>query len=396
MIQIEQHVQDISEIFFAVTDQQATKVGANSVLEGFLYAIAKTGQMINKDVMNLIADFSLDNAIGSQLDTYATNNGFPIRNNSTQSSTYILLIATEGTIYVANTHQFISNTGELFNLIEDVTISSLGFAYAKIISVNSSKNTNVAANTIVKCSPAPAGHLACSNDFQCTGGRDIESDTDYRNRLKQTFNILAIDTISKYEQIFNKINNRVLKVYKGGINNLTGNIIFYLASINGADFTESELTIIKNDSYKYLSISEQEKGIELLNINYLNIDFSARLDLQADIDINKFRTELQISFQRKYDYRYIEPNSTINRLDLLLITQKNLYVKKILDKYFLLNGYTNDITIPELTLPRFRSFQIYDINGTLISDNSNLINSNYSTFWVSKTDLDFQSLLFNL
>lgn len=55
-IQIEQHVKDITELFFAVTNGDATKIGTNSVLEGLFYGIAKTGQMINKDVLNLMAD----------------------------------------------------------------------------------------------------------------------------------------------------------------------------------------------------------------------------------------------------------------------------------------------------------------------------------------------------
>ena len=195
-IQIEQHLKDIQELFFAVTDGKATKVGVNSVLEGLLYGIAKTGQVLNKDVLNLAADNNIDLAFGSQLDNYALKNGYPLRFASTQSSTYIFIVANVGTIYIANTHQFISINGEIFNLTENVTITSLGFTYAKIISVNSSSGTNVNANTIVKCNPAPIGHLYCWNDFNCVGGRDIEGDQDFRNRLKQTLNILSVGTIA--------------------------------------------------------------------------------------------------------------------------------------------------------------------------------------------------------
>ena len=191
-----------------------------------------------------------------------------------------------------------------------------------------------------------------------------------------------------------KINNRVLKVFKGGCDFLSGQYILYLESVNGIDFSSDELKKITDESYKYLSLTDQTNGIELRNINYFNIDFSARIELNLNIDVNSFRVQLQRNFQRKYDYRYIEPNDIISRLDLMLTTQKQNGTKRILDNYFLLNGDIQDIVIPDLGMPRFRSFVLYDLNGNIISNNSNT--SNYSTFFQNYSQSDFQALLRNI
>ena len=395
-VQIEQHIQDIAELFFAVTNNQATKVGADGILEGLLYGIAKTGQVINKDVLNLIADNNIDTAFGDQLDNFSSQNGYPARYGATSSSTYLFLVATSGTTYISGTHQFVSNNGKVFNLDSDITISSIGFAYVKINSIDVGVNSNVAANSITKCTPAPTGHLSCWNDYIAVGGRDVENDTDYRNRLKQTLNIFARGTLSQLEQVFIKINNRVLKIYKGGYSSTTGSYIIYVASINSVDFSPTEFAVLVAQSESFLSITEQNTGIELRNVNYLTIDFSARVDIQTGVDINKVRTSLQRSFQRKYDYRYLNYGDVISRLELMLITQRTTYINRLLDTYFLLNGMASDITLPNITLPRWRSFILYDLNGNIISDNNNSINPTYSTFYNNYSDAEFQALLTNI
>jgi len=394
-IQIEQHLQDIEEMFFALTKNAATKVGVNSTLEGIMYAIAKTGQMVNKDVLNLIADNNIDLAFGSQLDDIALKNGYGVRYGATGSSTYIFLYATSGTTYLANTHQFISLSGEIFALSEDVTIpSNIEFVYAKINSLNQSANTNVPANSITRMNVSLSGHKSCWNDFIATGGRDIENDTDFRNRIKQILNIFAIGTLAQLEQTFNKINNRVLRVYKGGYDNITGRLMLYVSTVNGVDLNNIEIDNILIQSEIFLSMTEQKTGITILPINYIPLNIEIWLDLVSGADISQFRTNLQKAFQRKYDYRYLNYGDVISRLELMLITQRMNGVKRVLDTKFTINGITQDIIISELQLPRFKSFVLRDLSGTIISDNT--INTDYQMFFQSITNADFQTIVSNI
>lgn len=393
-IQIQEEVNALRELFFSITEGAVSKIGENSVEEGFLYCIAKVGQKINKDVLNLRADINPDLAFGSQLDDYATRNGFPNRFNATGSATNLFINAAVGTVYLANTNKFTANNGEVFVLQNDVTIGSLGFAYPLVASQNTGSNTKVEPNTILKVDPVPTGHIFCTNDFTANGGSDNESDIDFRNRLKQSLNILATGTLAQYEQAFMKINNRVLRLFKGGFDAVTGKLILYVASIDGINFSDAEFDAILVNSDKFLSITEQIKGLILRNMNYLNIDVSMRLELQAGVDIHKVRVLMQRAFQRKYDYRYLNAGDVVSRLQLMLIATKTNYVKRILDNYFY---PLTDITIPDFTFVRFRSFVFYDINGNVISDNENSINSQYQMFFANNPDYIFQqSLLTNI
>lgn len=392
-IQIEQEVIAWEELFLTVTGGQVSKIGANSIVEGFAYTTAKLGQLINKDILNLRADNSPDLAFGTQLDNYALRNGYAARFGAIESSTFLFLHGAVGTIYLKATHFPTANNGEVFILDSDVTIGNIGFDYVKIKSQNVGANTNVGANSITKINPSPTGHVFCSNDVSAYGGRDAETDIDMRNRLKQTLNILSIGTLAAYEQIFQKINPRVLNLFKGGHNAITGAIQFYVSSVNGIDFTNDEFDAIITDSYKYLSITEQSLGIELFNINYLYINISMRVDIQTGVDINRVRVQMQRNLQRKYDYRYLKAGDVISRNDLILLAASTNYVKRVLTSSFY---PVADVVVPELTLVRFKSFILYDLAGNIITDNNNSTSSVYSTFFANYPDYTFQQMLSTL
>lgn len=389
-IQTEEELESAKELFFAKTDGQVTKIGTNSVTEGLLFAMVKIGQLINTDVLNLRADNSPDLAFGTQLDNYATRNGYTPRFSATQSSTYIFINAAVGTIYLANTNFFVATNGETFQLTDDVTIGNIGFVYAKIQSLNSGSNVNVDAGSITRCNPQPTGHVFCWNDFSCTGGRDAESDTDFRNRIKSTLNILAIGTLAQYEQILQLANNRVLNVFKGGVDIDTNKLSLFVSSVNGINFSSAEFDAMELYLDDYLSLSDQVLGVKCQNVSYLTLDISMRVELQTGVDPNKVRVQMQRNIQRKYDYRYLKAGDIISRNDLILLAQNTTGVKRILNNYFY---PLTDTTLPELTFVQFRSFILYDIDGVVISDNNNTSSSVYSNFFANYTDTTFQELI---
>ena len=64
---------------------------------------------------------------------------------------------------------------------------------------------------------------------------DNESDETFRIRIKESVNQLARPTLSYIEQIFMKINNRVLRVYKGGID-ADNKIVLLVLFVHCQDF----------------------------------------------------------------------------------------------------------------------------------------------------------------
>ena len=395
-VQIQQATNDLMQLYTYMSDNPATKVGALSTLEGILGTVAKTGQIINKDLLTIRADNDIDVAIGDQLDTLAIKMGVTERISASNSNTKVFVVATEGTAYLAASHKFISNSGITFDIVEDVTVTNLGFAYVSIISQDKGSDKNVAARSITQCSPAPAGHKSCWNEFKAISGSDKESDIDFRNRIKRTIDVMSIGTLSQYLAIFQKINNRVLNVFKGGKNSTTGQRILYLLSTDGQVFDSTEKTDLVTQSNEFLTLTEQESGLELLDVSFLTIDISMKLDIKAGADVNQVLAEMQNYFQKKYDFRYVKEGSVISRIDLILMAQKTQNVNLVYSNDFLVNGYTLDIVLPNLTFPRFRSFILYDKNGDVILNNNNNTSTQYQIFYQSMLNSEFQKLLKNI
>ena len=215
-----------------------------------------------------------DTAYGEYLDNLAIIRGVSPRFGAASSSTYVRVIGDEGTTYLKNVHTFISTTGITFSLEDDVVIGVNGYAYAKLRCNQSGLMTNVDPLSINKVIPIPTGHIACTNEYRAEGGRDFESDDLFRQRIKDSINQLSRTTISYLEQIFMKINNNVLRVYKGGID-VDGKLNLIVVSVNGQDFSEAEFNEILSNSEEFLSLSEllrttNDYALKLNNVNWLN------------------------------------------------------------------------------------------------------------------------------
>jgi uncharacterized phage protein gp47/JayE len=214
-------VEELKGIFIELmlnhTDK-VTKVAPGSVLNGIAYGIAKLGQKTIKDIALIESHIFPDQAYGQYLNNIAKNYGVANRFGSSESSTYLRVVADPGTQYISGTHTFSGNHGIVFDLEENVTVGDDGFAYVKVRSQTTGETTNVDALTINKIIPLLSGHKYVINENRATGGRDTEDDDTFRNRIKEGANILARGTIAMIEQAFMLINSNVMKVYYNGIN----------------------------------------------------------------------------------------------------------------------------------------------------------------------------------
>ena len=207
---IEELKQIWAEIFFLKQDK-VTKISDHSVLSGMAYGIAKVGQKAVKDIAIVESHILPDSAYGIYLDNIADNFGIAPRFASSGSSTYIRVVGTPGTLYKVDTHTFSNTSGVDFSLVEDFVIGDSGFGYIKVRSVQEGSYTNVDPLSINRLNPIPSGHSYVINEYIATGGRDSESDDDFRKRIKEGVNIIARGTISMLEQVFMKINPNILK-----------------------------------------------------------------------------------------------------------------------------------------------------------------------------------------
>lgn len=386
------NVEELKKIFIETllnkTDK-VTKISSGSVLNGFGYGVGKLQQKSLKDLNVIESHLFPDVAYGEYLDEIARRSGISERFGASASSGFIRLVGAVGTTYVAGVNNF-SGNGVNFILDENVTIPAIGYCYAKVTSASLGAVTNVDSLSINYVSPIPSGHSYCINEYMITGGRDIEEDDDYRQRIKDNSNELSRGTKSYLEQVFRKINPLVLRVNNQGLDS-TGDLVIGVAKINGADFTDSELDELMIKAEKYFSMNElkpdglQGYGIKIQNIPYFPIDVSVRLDLDSYVAPDEVRKNAQVNLSKFVDFRYWNDGDIIDWIGLINCIKSVNGVKRVLDNQFFPN---NDIVVPRGHLPRFRGFMMLNMQGIIIQNFTNTLNPIY---YPNNVDFNFQS-----
>lgn len=120
-------------------------------------------------------------AEGIQLDRLATNKGM---SRDQASESYVDLAFTGApNSTVAEQTRFATRKGQFFYLIEDVILDEVGRGTGQAVSSETGLGMNVVANTItIQAEPIETLYTV-TNPLSATGGRDIETDTEFRDRL---------------------------------------------------------------------------------------------------------------------------------------------------------------------------------------------------------------------
>ena len=380
------------EILLNKTDK-ISDISNESVLNGIAYGCSKLAQrlLVNQGVVE--GHLFPDTAYGDYLDNIAASRGIAPRFTSFGSTTYVRVQAAIGTTYSSGT-TFISSNGIQFISTANYTIGRDGYGYIKVNSVQGGAASNVDALTINTISNPPVGHIACTNEYAATGGRDDESDDDFRIRIKASANQLARNTMAYLEQIFMKINSKVLRLHRGGVDE-DGRICLIVVSINGQDFTTAEFDEILSQSEEFLSLNELSRQtvsgfpIKLVNPNWYPVDIDFRCDIDPSYDQASVRRNMQIAVSKLFDYRYWNTNGKVEWENILYAIRNTDGVRYVSDAFFLPKS---DINMTNYRLPRVRGFIVRDMDGGVLSDNYNITSQfDYTDyFFPNSPDVNFQ------
>ena len=389
-------VSDLKQMFLEILLNKTDKISDisdDSVLNGIAYGCAKVGQrlLVNQGIVE--GHLFPDTAYGQYLDNIASIRGVSPRFGACGSTTYVRVIAEPGTSYIMGVQKFTSTSGVTFELEESKTVDKNGFAYIKVKSTQVGTSTNVDPVSINKVSPKPNGHISVTNEYAATGGMDAESDALFRQRIKNSVNALSRGTIAFIEQVFMKINPRVLRVFKGGITS-NGKINLIICSTNGASFSQNEFDLMISRSEEYLSLYDILRevsgyALNLVNVEWQYVDVSFRVELDPSYDVDVVRKNIQIQMNKLFDYRFWNQGDRIEWDDLLQVAKNTEGVRYIPDNYFYPQS---DINVPSNKLPRIRGFIMYDLNGNIVESNNGLISDVY---YPNSPDIDFQSSIVN-
>jgi len=371
------------ELFINKTDK-ATDVSDNSVTNAVAYGSAIVAQKCLKDIAIVESQIFPDSATGTDLDNAATLFGVPARKGALQSSTYLRIIAAQGTYYDKTVVSFTNYNGIRFLPENDLTMGSQGYAYLKVRSEDTGDKTNVDANSIITINSAPTGHIAVTNEYMATGGRDVESDEIFRQRIKKHNNIISRYTLEYYNQTFQEFNDSVLRVLNLGNDN-DGFRILAIVTQNGIDLSQSELDTLLESTKSYFSLTDLNKFGDLIDIKLQNagwyyvgdplgndsgtgIDFRVQLwDGFAPDDVRK---QIQINISKYLDFRFWEYGDKIQWDDLLQIVKDTSGVRYVPDGFF---NPGQDELVPVNKLPRVKKFVMRDLNGNIIADSNGVL-----------------------
>lgn len=365
------------EIFLNKTDK-VSDVSDESVLNGIAYGCGKLAQRTLANQAVIEGHIFPDTAYGEYLDQLAVIRGVAPKFGAAVSSTYIRVVADEGTSYIAGTHQFTSTSGIVFIPEDSLTVGVNGYAYLKVRSLQSGLSANVDALSINKVSPIPQGHINCTNEYAATGGRDQEDDDLFRQRIKENINQLSRTTLSYLEQVFMKINNNVLRLFKGGIDS-DGRLNLIVVSVNGQNFSENEFNEILSRSEEFLSLSELLRtstnyALKLNNVDWLTVDVEFRIDIDPAYDQDEVRKNIQIQMSKLFDYRFWKYGDKVEWENMLFAAKNVEGVRYVPDTHFFPHS---DINVPKYQLPRIRGFVLRDLDGNIIEDNGGVLSEFY-------------------
>ena len=365
------------EIFLNKTDK-VSDVSDESVLNGIAYGCGKLAQRTLANQAVIEGHIFPDTAYGEYLDQLAVIRGVAPRFGAAVSSTYIRVVADEGTSYIAGTHQFTSTSGIVFIPEDSLTVGINGYAYIKVRSLQSGLSANVDALSINKVSPIPQGHINCTNEYAATGGRDQEDDDLFRQRIKENINQLSRTTLSYLEQVFMKINNNVLRLFKGGIDS-DGRLNLIVVSVNGQNFSENEFNEILSRSEEFLSLSELLRtstnyALKLNNVDWLTVDVEFRVDIDPAYDQDEVRKNIQIQMSKLFDYRFWKYGDKVEWENMLFAAKNVEGVRYVPDTHFFPHS---DINVPKYQLPRIRGFVLRDLDSNIIEDNGGVLSEFY-------------------
>jgi len=361
----------ITEIFYDKQDK-VTKVTDNSAINAIFYGTAKVGQKALVDIANVEGQLFPEFATGSLLDNVANRLGVPARFSASGSSTFVRLVGAAGTQYLAATNTFTSTGGVVFELAQNITIPIDGYIYANVNSGDVGKKTNVDPHTITAVTPAPTGHNYVINEFQAIGGADAENDDLFRQRIINYPNLLSESTLEKLNQVFISINNNVLRTIYQGLST-TGKNRLGILTQDGSELSNSELDALLDGVQKFIAVTDLRKfgnniiGIQLENISFYPIDVDFRIDLVQNTDPDQFRIDVQTKFAREVDYRFWNDGDIVQWDDLLQVVKDAQGARSVPDKRFFPQS---DVEIPVGQFPRFRSFIMRDLEGTILVDQS--------------------------
>lgn len=211
-------------------------IGANLLEGGFSQDIIgsvayELANIYDTEMSNITDKVFVDTATGSDLDKVGADYGVT-RRQSSASIVYLEIEGIEGAVVNQNVKATYNNL--VFTVQEYKVIGSSGTVLVKAQCDTTGSIGNVAANTITEFVGTPAGLTSVNNPQAAYDGFDVETDDDYRARIKL---YLAEDAVNCNEAQYKlwalEVTGVKTAVVKDALTMGAGNVGVYISSTTG-------------------------------------------------------------------------------------------------------------------------------------------------------------------
>lgn len=261
------------------------KIDANLLEGGFSQDIIgsvayELANIYDTEMSNITDKVFVDTATGSDLDKVGADYGVT-RRQSSASIVYLEIEGIEGTVVNQNVKATYNNL--VFTVQEYKVIGSSGVVLVKAQCDTAGSIGNVAANTITEFVGTPAGLTSVNNPQAAYDGFDVETDDDYRARIKL---YLAEDAVNCNEAQYKLWALEVTGVKTAVVRDAStmgaGNVGVYISSTTG--------TVLQDliDAVKAYIEERQFINANLIvsALTNININTAARVRLKTGVTID--------------------------------------------------------------------------------------------------------------
>lgn len=379
--------EEIVAIMVAKTDK-ITLFSVGSAVRGFITAVALKIRDLWYETIQIKRKLFLNTVTGIDLDVYAEQYNLT-RKAATKSGVFLVFTGNsgttipEGTVVTNPTSNigFVTKeaitlgatnvnfiTGGKYN-IENVSIADAAWAE----SINTGKANSVPADSITKINITG---VSVTNPAQAQGGTDVETDDEFKNRIRSYIKLLDMNTQAYYETKILTLDDRVLraKVLKNYDEPDALRIIIVTKS--GVPFTTVELanlnSLIETEQRSFTKITCE-------NIVFTLISISMRVTLKsvnnAIVSFDKYYTDMADIMAKYFDWSKWEWGAKIPIDEVFSTAQTIPQTDEIDLGSFKINNSNTSIILSENSLPYFQAISVTNTTNSepLEKKNENII-----------------------
>lgn len=358
---------DLIKLFIDRQDK-VTYFGKDSVIRAIFSSVAAVLSQLWNDLYQTKRKIFLDTCEGTDLDDYADRRGMS-RKTATKSSVVLVFRGEEGTVIPINTQVRNKNTGVIYQTLTEITITGYSSAYeteySNVViaeSINTGSSTKSKANELTVLLNPISGLTSVTNFYSSTGGEDSESDSEFRERIRDRINVLAQGTKAYYETIAKENQGIVAKAVH---NPLIMGVDVYVLKNNLALYTEGELNSIK---------TQMEEGqramypVIVYNANQKIVNIYCKYIRDITYTSEEVINEVNISLSTLIDPRTIGFGYTLKYSDVMKTILNTKGVKEVVIDSLTLNNVKDDVKCGSFEIPRISSLTLLDQYAEIVQE----------------------------